>query len=250
MALAVDAATVTRVNATTDFSGNPVTATTGSFTPATGSLLVAVLQSFEVVDLGVTTGAVSGGGLTWTKRAERGTENNGGGANSEGYAAIFTAPVPSGSSMTVTGSCTYLGNEFGGYAMTLKVYIVTGQDASPIGATGTGGPSATSGNALAPTLFTSTGIGRAFYAWTEQNGASGSAGANTSSDTYDQWTNAGFASGISVFKASNHSASTSVAGAIATTAATVGNWAAVEILEAAAGGPTGAQNSRMLLGIG
>jgi hypothetical protein len=70
--------------------------TTPSFTPANGEVLVAKVTTW---DTAVPAGAVSGGGLTWTKRREAAP----GGFN--GYAAVWTATVTgSPGSMAVTSA--------------------------------------------------------------------------------------------------------------------------------------------------
>jgi hypothetical protein len=68
-------------------SNSVITLTTASFTPPTGSLLVAMVQSNGAG--GVTTMAVTdtGLGLTWTEQVKQNGAGN-------GYAGIWTAPVP------------------------------------------------------------------------------------------------------------------------------------------------------------
>ena len=238
MGITVDSSR-TRVTAVNDFGGNPVTLTDSSITVPAGALLVAVVNCSE----GTTTNAmlsttVTTSGLTWTTRGERGTASNGGGATSLGYVYMATAPDSAGGTRSVQAVASWSDN-FTGYRASLKVYIVTGQHASPIGATGSAGPVQTpaAGAEYTPTLFTATGEGRAFYAATEQNGSSGSDGICTSTDTEDAAYHAAeLMSVFSAIKASDH-VSGSISGSIDPTAQTYVNWIALEIL-AAASAPT------------
>jgi hypothetical protein len=235
MAIAVDD-TVARVTATAAFAGTALTATTASFTPPSGSLLVAFLSANESATNNAINGAMATTGLTWTKRAERGCATNGSATNSEGYVSCWTAPVVTGAAMTVAGTIDWPDN-FVAYSVSLKVYIVTGQHASPIGQTGAAGPTTSDASGvLNPTLFTSSAGGRAFYGMTERNGGSGSAGLSTSTDTEDAQYNASdFVGRLSAYKAADHAAG-AVVGSFDAAAQTVFNWAAVEIIAAAAGG--------------
>ena len=77
------------------------TATLASFTPADGSLLVAVALCGDPSGSGPGTLTVSGGGLTWTKRAEYKDAISYGAALS-----IWTAPVSTGASTSVVATHT------------------------------------------------------------------------------------------------------------------------------------------------
>ena len=95
--------------------------TTGSFTPSDSSIL-AVLVVCQNHDVGVTTSpTVSGGSLTYTSRAK---------ARDTGsytmWAELWTAPVATGASMTVTVDNT--ANGFG--AVSVAVVDLTGYDTS------------------------------------------------------------------------------------------------------------------------
>lgn len=145
-------------------SDEPTSITTASFTSVSGGMLVAMLQ--------VTSGTaptVSGGGLTWTRQVR----NNLG----QIYADIWTAPVTTGASMTVTATLSGDLNAGG-----LKVDVISGQHPSfPIGATGTG---TTSANNATVSGYESTADGsRGFCSATELNGL----GTPTSSDTGFGW---------------------------------------------------------------
>lgn len=116
--------------------------TTASFTPPSGALLVAAVAADSGDDP-----VVSGGGLTWTRRVR----------NIDGGIDLWTAPVVTGASMTVSVAITDTGV---GQGAALKVYVVTGHNSvNPIGNTGTG--STTTPNATV-TGYTSSGEGRGF----------------------------------------------------------------------------------------
>ena len=125
---------------------DPLTITTGSFTPANGSLLVAIggaavagaetpgdySASFGITD------SSAGGPLTWTPRANVGNTGSEG-----GQMRVWTAPVVTGVSMTVTLS-TPVGNDMN--RMLVSVIQVTGYDTvTPVGVTGTDAAIATDG---------------------------------------------------------------------------------------------------------
>jgi hypothetical protein len=116
-----------------DGGGQAMSITTASFTPADDSLLVMSCFFFKS-DTGLiaNTFSVSGGGLTWTKRVGRGETV----AATYGQAAqeIWTAPVTTGASMTVTVSSSGINDDVSD--MIVHMLEVTGYDsASPIGAT-------------------------------------------------------------------------------------------------------------------
>lgn len=174
--------------------GSSVTSvTTASFTPPSGSLLVAVVMA--------TSGAnptVSGGSLTWTRRQQHVRDDF-------LYAELWTAPVASAAAMTTTLTVT------GSFrVVALKVLVVTGQHATtPIGS---GGAGQADTNAINPTGYTSTAAGsRGFFAaiqaglgaptttdvgfaWTASNGltAHGGVAAHKSSDTATSGTSVAF----------------------------------------------------------
>ena len=86
--LAEDASSPAVVNA------NAETVTTASFTPPAGSLLVASAVS-NATGSGPVALTITGGGLTWTARSVSGN------ASGTGYAAVWTAPIPSVAAFTV-----------------------------------------------------------------------------------------------------------------------------------------------------
>ena len=168
--------------------------------------------------------SVSGGSLTWTNRVER--DLGDAGANS-GHASIWTAPVGTGASMTVSVRRTTTGG--GTNRISAKVYLVTGQHASPIGAVGEGSSTT---NDITPTVFTSTGENSYGF------GAACDWSANgipVSSDLTED--GADYSLAISVvdgFKDLGASGAESMNFDAFDVAAATWNWAALEILAAAA----------------
>jgi hypothetical protein len=102
---------------------------TASFTPSSNALLVAVVGGVSNGSTANPNGgsSVSGGSLSWTKRASAERESSYGGWTA--WVEIWTAPVPSGSAMTVTGSNS---NSMDGIFISVVEY--TGHDSgSPSG---------------------------------------------------------------------------------------------------------------------
>ena len=114
MPIAIDASSPAQIQ------NNDSQCTTASFTPPAGSFLVCV---FVFDDTGGLTPDITSTGLTFTSRVSS-TGNR-----------IWTAPVASSSARTVTATDGQGG--FGGGAF-LKVWVVTGQHATPVGNTGSG----------------------------------------------------------------------------------------------------------------
>lgn len=130
-------------------TGNSSTVTTASFTPPSGSLLVAAVVASSADDP-----VVSGGGLTWTRRVR----------NLDGGCELWTAPVVTGASMTVSVAVTDSGF---GMGAGLKVDVVTGHyTTNPIGNTGTG--NSPTDNATV-TGYTSSAESRGFAAARDNN---------------------------------------------------------------------------------
>ncbi len=100
MALAIDASSPAHAAGT---AGNP--ATTASFTPPSGSLLVAMVTANgpSGIDMSCT---VTGGGLSWTRRVARiaqdAANSTGGVAGRDGTTAEIWTAVGAGASMTVS----------------------------------------------------------------------------------------------------------------------------------------------------
>jgi hypothetical protein len=218
VAISVDAATVARVN---NLAGN---GTTGSFTPASGSLLVVCIGS----DSNTTepTFTVSGGSLTWTEGVKISGNVS---TTSDGCSQMFTAPVGVGASMTVN-----VQNDTG-FGLSFKTYIVTGQHATaPRGAQGSGRFTA---DPATLTLYTSTADNSvAIYSAFDWNV---DATPPTSSDTADTFAVSGIDSGLSAFKSATATSGSSVTGNYNGTGAADGSFVALEILPDGGGGGGG-----------
>jgi hypothetical protein len=187
MSISVDAATVARWTGT---PANSVAITSASFTAPAGSLLMCCVcgdenQSAPNGDI-VVTCATSG--LTWTSRIQRGHIESG-----PGYAAIYTAPDAAGGSRTV--AVTRTSGTGGTNRLSAKLYIVTGQHASPIGNSNSVDWTTDPQN-LAITATASGSGGRLFGCGTDFN----QTGTPTSSDTADGGDYAGGISAISAYK--------------------------------------------------
>lgn len=215
MAISVDDTTVARWSGETL---NTQPSTSASFTPSDNSLLVLCFCIDE--NPGPANPSVSGGG-TWTIQVARGNSDA-----TEGYAAIATCPITTGTSITVSVT---RGGDAGLRRVSSKLYIVTGQHASPIGA-----------NAEADwdedpeTLaLTATGAGRLFGCGTDWNAN----GAPSSADTEDAAHYAGAISVMSAYKSADH-ASGSQSIDFNPAGAPAGNVVILEILSAGAAGRT------------
>jgi hypothetical protein len=226
VAIAIDASSPALVLAQ-NAAGEP--AVTASFTPPLNqTVLVAVVMSNATTGVNpVITMANSGAALTWTEKVRRAFGDSGA---QDGATIIYTAPLDSSRSLTVSVSNDQTG-DFG--AIALDVYVVTGVNtAAPVGAVSEG--SSTTSN-ITPTVITTTVDG----SWTI-GGASDWAGSGvpTSSDTGAGFNDAtsGVLSGIAVRK----SAASSGVGTSVTLNFNGGastrqwNYAAVEIMPALA----------------
>ena len=201
MALAIDSSTPAVVSGATE------TITTASFSPPAGSLLVAVLMGFDSADRAPTN---TGTALTWTLRKDDGLTTR-----------IYTAANASAQTgITVTG-------RFDSDQGAVKVYVFTGaENASPVGATGSG---TTSTNNATVNAYTSTFAGSRLIAGVIEGNALGSV---SSTDDEDAWSiNLGL-KGMALTKSAN----TTSAGTVVTinldaagTSAADWGWAAVEI---------------------
>lgn len=207
--------------------GNGTDITSASFTPANNSLLVVCISADSSSSSAAQTIAVSGGSLTWTARVERNAGESG--ANG-GYAGIFTAPVSTGASMTV--SVRRSAGTGGSNRLSAKVYVVTGQNASPIGTNGEGSSGT---NNLSAAAYTSTvNNSRAFGAATDWNALGAGSTNPTSTDSGSPGaTYSGQIDALSVYKA----ADTATSGTAVTlnfdaagASAPLWNWCALEIV--------------------
>ena len=195
---------------------NGGTTSSASFTPANSSLLVVCVNIDE--SPGPNSVTLSGGGWTYTQRVARGQSDA-----TEGYAAIYTAPVTTGASMTITA--TLNASDGAPRRVSAKVYIVEGQHASPIGANNEA--DWTTNNQT--TSLTATGAGRLFGCGTDWSAL----GAPTSTDTEDAAHYAGAISVMSAYKAADHSSGTQGINFDAATGTPSGNVVILEILAAA-----------------
>lgn len=238
MAISVDDSTAARWTGTINRSQAIKSA---SFTPANNSLLVVCVNWDEYNTS--STHTVSGGSLTWTQRVERNYDDSGSHA---GGAAIWTAPVSTGASMTVTVTRAANGDE-DNRRYSAKCYIVTGHAASPIGANNEGSTTANSFNAT----LTATGAGRVFSAMTDWN-ALGGAPTNGLSPTYPATVEGAYYSG-SITAGSAYASSDHSSGTVGCTFDQYGtgsgdvNWVALEILTDG-GGATWPHPTRVLSG--
>lgn len=126
--------TATRTNLSSTEGNSGSTHVSGSFTPPNNSLLVAVYSKVGNGTYGSSVSSVSGGGLTWTKRLSVGPMYSNGGSPPDYYliSEIWTAPVTTGSSMTVSASDGYAS---GDQSYILQVVGYTAYDSSsPTGA--------------------------------------------------------------------------------------------------------------------
>jgi hypothetical protein len=184
VAISVDDS-IARWTGTPNDTGTIVSST---FTPPDNSLLVVCANMDESPGPNALT--ASGGGWTWTQRVVRGQADS-----AEGYAAIYTAPVGTGASMAVTLSRGSTGDGAGRRA-SAKVYIVTGQHASPIGnnneADWTTNPQSLS--------LTAAGAGRLFGCGTDWS----QTGVPVSTDVEDGADYSGAISVVSAYKSADH----------------------------------------------
>lgn len=222
MALAVDGSSPA-LWSETSLSAGPKSLTSASFTAPAGSLLVVCV---EFDNYGANTvGSISdSGGLTWTLSASQDGPFETSWIN--GFVRIWTAPAPSAVSRTITISRTSAATA----PTWAKCYVVTGQAASPTGATG-GAIDAT--NDLTAAVFTSTAANSLVFVSALDWSASGTP---TSSDlTADTGHLAAQASIISGYKdAGAIGAETANINAGGTGAADW-RWCALEIKAAASG---------------
>lgn len=192
-----------------------------SFTPANGSLLVVCVNADEfdgTSNKAVTVTTASGTAITFTERVRRGATESG-----AGIASIWTG-AGAGNAVTIQADYTASGAEGSG-RVSAKIYIVTGQHASPIGNTNSADFTTDPQNLS----LTAAGAGRLFGCGTDWNAN----GSPTSTDTADAAHYASQISVMSAFKSADHvSGSQQINFNPAGTP--TGNLAILEILSAAA----------------
>lgn len=157
MALAIDASSPA---VATQTNGATATVASASFTPPSGSLLLIQWcgNSTSLPSAPTITDNL-GAHLTYTSR---GWQSRADSPTKDGQAAQWTAPVATGAAMTVTVTN---GASSGFREAALRITVLTGQDASPIGTNGKGG-SASSG-ALAQSVAGTADGSQAFGAATD-----------------------------------------------------------------------------------
>jgi hypothetical protein len=226
MALAIDASSPVRFNMADPGIGDDPSGTSASFTPPSGSLLV--VSAVVDTGAGVTPSATcSGGGLTFTEDMSRG--------DSEGTAGIckqWTAPVPTGASMTVTVAFSNVGVIHGAATVcgSGKVWVETGQDASPKGATAENSSTTNNWSPAGPT--TTAANSHVFATGSEWNAL----GSPVSSDlTEDAFSNS-FISGLHGYKLVASAGATTLNFDASGSSAADWNMISQEIKEAAGGG--------------
>lgn len=224
MALAVDSSAPIR------FTGTPadnVDITSASFTPPANSLMMCAVNTNSNAQATLVSVSDSEGG-TWQEEVRRNLTE----AGLEGHASIWRRTTAvTATSMTVSVRRT---NDSGGTGafdrVSAKVYVITGQHATPIPTTGEG--SSTTNN-LTASIFTSAHANSlGLVCGTDWNAN----GTPTSSDlTIDAFDHSGVLSGLSGYKTLGTAGAETANLDAAGTAAAEWNWCAVEIREAVSG---------------
>jgi hypothetical protein len=208
------------------WTGTPaqnVDITSAAFTAPSGAVLVACLTADTQSNTAETFSFSDSGGLTWTKRIQCDKANFA--AVTGGHSAIWTATTVSAVSRTVSVRRTStVANR-----ISAKCYVVTGQHASPFGATGSNWDTT---NNVTAAIFTSTAANSfAFVAATDWN----QRGSPVSSDLTED--SADYAGTISVTSGYKDCAATGAQTAnldAGGTSAAAWTWAALEIKAAPA----------------
>ena len=224
MALAVDGSAPIRFTGT---PGDNIDITSASFTPPANSLMMCAVNTNSNAQATLVSVSDSEGG-TWVEEVRRNLTE----AGLEGHASIWRRTTAvTAVSMTVSVRRT---NDSGGTGafdrVSAKVYVITGQHATPIPTTGEG--SSTTNN-LTASIFTSAHANSlALVCGTDWNAN----GLPTSSDlTIDAFNHAGVLSGLSGYKTLGTAGAETANLDAAGTAAAEWNWCAVEIREAVDG---------------
>jgi hypothetical protein len=199
-------------------------ATTASFTPPSGAMLVAVVscdtgddQEF-VSDITITLSDSLGS--TWTNRSER---DSGDAGSNFGHSSIHTAVVTASQPMTVTATRAQVQVAESG-VIVLKVFVITGQHASPIGAVNEGSATTNDTNATITTTAANSMILVGGTDWAAN-------GDFTSSDlTLTTGTLSGLISYVMGYKPVATAGSQTMNLNAGGTASTLLNWTALEVL--------------------
>lgn len=153
------------------------TATTASFTPPSGALLIA-MGSYDNGGSTITPAISDSLALTWTSI---GTTT---GSQNRGETKVWRA-VATGAAMTVSTS-----GSTNTYTKSLQVLVITGQHATPIGATGTGTSSTNISQNYTSTAANSWGF-LAFNDWNAKGTPSAGSGNSIYSSYSNSYTSAG-----------------------------------------------------------
>src|SRR6266853_1728278 len=215
----------TNVSTTVKAPGTATSVTTASFTPADNSLVVvfAGLQSSN----NSLAASISGGSLTWTKQAQAGVDVS----NFGHFSILWTAPVTTGASMTVTvGNMPSDGTAEG----IVHVFYYTGHNTStPVG--GTASATAAFNSAVNLTLSSAPATTSEVIAGASDDTASGAANITTGTGWTQQTHVSDTANTDSQTQTRTSSTSTNVLWN-SNAAGTNGCAVAIEIIVAAAAG--------------
>lgn len=164
-------------------------------------------------------------GLTWTNRGER----DGGDAGAQGgHASVYTSTATAASAMTVSVRRTVTGGSTN--RISVKIYVVTGQHATPAGGVNEG--SSTTNNLTTGAVTTTGNNSLVFIAGTEWNARGLPTSSDLTADAADYPASLDVISGYKAV-ATSGTAATGNLDAGSTTAA-AWNWVGLEILAAAA----------------
>lgn len=229
MAIAIDGSTPARWTGTPN---NGVDITSASFSPPAGSLLVLTIGADTDASADNLTLSVSdsvNGTTGWTNQVDR-DESDGGGAQ-ESHAAIWTLADAAGGSKTVSVRRTAgLG---GTRRISCKLYVVTGQHATPVGNVGEG---TTTTNNTTPTILTTTADDSYVFVsvsdWSQSGSPTSSDGVEDSADY------SGAISVMSMYEAQGAAGSMSMNIDAGGSGGVEINWVGLEVKAAAAAAAT------------
>lgn len=228
MALAIDASSpATAVN--TSFSAT-LTVTTASFTPPANSLLVVLWSADEPTGPAGTPSITDSRGTPLTYTLQQFCHGGSPTPSNPGQAAIWTAPVPTSSAMTITVTNNVTVN---GFDSALRVLVITDGGQPTVG---TSSKNSATGTSMAMT-YTATQTGSwgfgCYVDWDEVTTPSGGTGTTLIDNGDTGNVRYGFARRTT---ADGSSGSATTLNLNLTTSSAHMNWAAVEILPNAGGG--------------
>lgn len=230
MALAIDASTPAARFQTV--SGTAA-ATTVSFTPPAGSVIVLCCMGNDdtTVPTAPTITDSLGTHLTYTLVgfARKGTA----GSTSDGWAAIFTAPVVTSAAMTITSTSSAIS---GFREQLVAPIVITGQGATPVGTHSVG-------STVTLTTFTQSVLATvagslAIAAWLDWDAATTTITAGTGCTVQASGSASGLINAVVVRRTANDGvAGSSKTLALSAPSSNAQNWVYVEIVPPAAAGP-------------